>query len=210
MVGLLASRAGSWSEAIFLTMLPWFSLGAVGAVIALIAVSAEPLGESHRRAAQTVAPIAISREDRGAFTLVRFGSDEPTACAIPGRSPEILISTALEEALTTAQLRAVVAHEYAHLRHRHGWAVRAAEINALCLPRALPAGRRLRKATLLLIELIADDIAAKQAGPANLANALVRIGRITADPTLDLRAERMTLRRWPVASRRRVPEPVRI
>lgn len=208
--GMAASDAPSPLEAVAVSAFAWVSLGIVGAVVALVSVAAEPLIYSYRDRVNRLVPVAVSREDRGRFTLVRFKSDEPVACAIPGRLPEILVSTALETALTPSELRAVLAHEYAHLRHQHGWAVRIAEVNALCLPRGVRAGRALKRATLLLVELIADDAAAKQVGAANLANALTRLAQVTGDMSLELRAARLTMRRWPMARRRRVPAPIRI
>ena len=155
--------------------------------------------------------MAKSREDRGQFILVRFESSEVLAFAVPGRPDEIMISTASEEALTTVQLRAVIAHQCAHLRYRHGWAVRIAEINAACLPQFLSAGPELRRATKLLIELIADDAAAKQVGAAkSWTTLLVRHSHLTGDTSMELRTERMTLRRWPTRFHRTVPEPVRV
>ncbi|MAB20717.1 MAG: hypothetical protein CMH33_07370 [Microbacterium sp.] len=155
------------------------------------------------------AAVARSREERDGFTLVRFRGDQLIACAVPGKHPEILLSTAMEETLTVSQLQAVLAHEYAHLRQRHGWAVRIAQINALCLSRVRP-GRALQRATVLLIELAADDAAARQAGAAHLANALTVLANAAGDESMHLRAVRLTARRWPSAARRRLPQAIRI
>ncbi|MGO2361589.1 MAG: M56 family metallopeptidase, partial [Brachybacterium tyrofermentans] len=183
-------------EGLLLTIAGWLSLGVLAAVIALVSATAEPLADSWREAVGRFAPVAVSREHSDGVTLVWFGSDEPVACAVPSGEPEIFLSTALKEMLSGPQLRAVIEHERAHLRQHHGWAVRIAEINALCLPKRFPAGRALKRATLLLIELIADDAAARRAGAVHLANALATMGRTTADPGLELRADRLTLRRW--------------
>lgn len=215
-VGLLLAAAVSASGVstaaggIALTLLAWMSLGSVGVLLGLLCIAAPPVARSHRRAVRSLGPMAISREPRRGFTLVRLRSAEPIACAVSGRSAEILLSTALEATLPPAQLQAVLAHEYAHLRYRHGWAVRIAEINARCLPGSLAAGRALRQATLRLVELIADDAAARQAGAAHLANALARMAALTGETSLELRAERLTMRRWRPARRCRVPEPIRI
>ena len=202
-----AQALSAW-EAITVTVAAWLGLGGSGAVIALVAASAQPLADSYRDAVAGIAPVATSRERRAGFTLVRFDADEPVAVAVPGRHPEILISSALERALTPPQLRAVLAHEVAHLRFRHGWAVRIAELNALCLPRPLRGARALKRATLLLVELMADDEAARRAGAANLANALQRLGDVTGDPGLQLRARRLAGRRWPVSARRRASRAI--
>lgn len=210
LAGVGAASAASATEATAVTLAAWLSLGVVGGVLAIVSSSAEPFARSWRASVDRLAPVAVARESRRGFTLVWFASDAPIACAVPSRSPEILVSTGLRDALTGPQLQAVIAHEYAHLRQRHGWAVRIAEINALCVPRRLRAGHALRRATLLLVELIADDSAAQQAGAVHLANALTVIGRSSADPGMQLRAERLALRSWPPASACRVPGPIRI
>ncbi|MGP3536008.1 M56 family metallopeptidase [Microbacterium sp. RD1] len=202
---LAAAPSSDTGQAITVTLLAWMQLGAVGAVIGFVWVSAEPLADSQRGAIDELRSIAVSREQHRGYTLVWVDSAAPSAVAVPARKPQILVSTRLRELLSPAELRAVIAHEATHLRLRHGWAVRIAELSALCLPRALRAGRHLRRATLLLIELIADDAAAKRAGAVHLANALAKIGRAGNQPGLELRAERLTLRRWRHARRWRDP-----
>lgn len=199
-----ASHTPTGSETLLMTILGWAGLGAFGAIAAFVAVSAEPVLSSETGALHSLAPIAISREQRRGFTLVRFESDQPIAFAAPGRPPEILLSTGMESLLPSAQLQAVLAHEYAHLRQHHAWATRIARINALCLPRTHSA-RALRRATTLLVELAADDQAARLAGPAHLANALSTLAAASNDAGLELRAERLVDKRWPGAVKRRRP-----
>lgn len=200
----------SASPSLVASLLAWGGVVALAAVLALASGASEPLVTSYRRSLRRLGPVAVSREDRGAFTLVRFVSEHPAAVAVPGRRPEILVSSALEEALTTAQLRCVVAHEYAHLRGHHGLLVRLAELNAACLPRFLPAGRELRKATVMLVELVADDVAARQAGGVQVAVALEELARFSGEPGFLVRAER--LRALPGAGAVGVglPVPVRL
>ena len=166
-----ASEATPHDQAILLTVAAWLGLGGVGALVAFVAVASGPMRAGAEDSRAVNAAIASAREERAGFTLVRFSSPQLIACVVPGRRPEILLSSAMEQALSLPQLQAVLAHEFAHLRQRHGWAMRIAELNALCLPRTRP-GRALKRATVLLIELAADDVAARQAGAANLANAL--------------------------------------
>lgn len=206
---LIASTTAQSAEALLVTVSGWLGLGAFGAVIAFVASSASAVVSHDSAARESMAAVARAREERDGFTLVRFASDRPIACAVPGRHPEILVSSAMEEALTLPQLQAVLAHEYAHLRQWHGWALRIAQVNALCLPNARP-GRALRRATGLLIELAADDAAARQAGAANLANALTVLARTTDQDAMHLRADRLAARRWPSPSRRRLPQAIRL
>ncbi|MGF3057477.1 M56 family metallopeptidase [Microbacterium sp. YY-01] len=203
-----ASESASAREAVFLSVAGWLALGFFGAMLALVSVSVAPLVELNMQRTEALAPIASSREDYGRFTLVRFESSELVAFAVPGRKPEIFLSCAVERSLTQAQLRSVIAHEYAHLRQRHWWALRIAQINAMCLGGLRP-GRALQRATTILIELAADDAAARQTGAANLANALAVLGKASGDQSMHLRAERLTARRWPRAARRRLPNVLR-
>nr|WP_231747366.1 M56 family metallopeptidase [Auraticoccus cholistanensis] len=129
-------------------------------------------------------------------------SERALACALPGRLPggsgarhRVVVSSGLARALTPAELRAVMQHELAHLRLHHPVLVRLARLNAACLP-LLPGARELHRVTGLLVELIADDAAARRCGSAPLARALTTIGTREGDESMLLRAER--LRRSPV------------
>lgn len=204
-----ASAVHPHTGAVLLTAAAWLGLGGFGAMIAFVMASASTVVAHDGATEQALTSIAYYREQRDGFTLVRFESNQHVACAVPGRHPEILVSTAMEEALSLPQLQAVLAHEYAHLRARHGWAIRIARVNAACLPNTRP-GQTFQQATRLLIELAADDTAARQAGAANLANALSTLADITGAKGMRLRAERLAARRWPPADRRRLPEAVRI
>lgn len=199
-----AEHAHSLWESGALGLFSWVILAVVGALFAYAATSSEPVQQSSRAQAALLLPLVSSTEERGGFELARCESSLSFACALPGTEPRILVTTGLERALTPRQFDAILAHEYAHLRQRHNWAVRIADVNALCFP-SLAAGTALRRATRLLVELIADDTAARQVGPAELANALVRLSELGADPGMALRAERLAQRRWPRAVQRRVP-----
>ncbi|MFA7498031.1 MAG: M56 family peptidase, partial [Leucobacter sp.] len=100
------------------------------------------------------------------------------------------------------------AHEFAHLRHQHGLAIRIAQLNALLLP-GTRASRALERTTRLQIELAADDAAARQVGAAHLANALTVLAAATHDVGMTLRAQRLTRKRWPAAQHRRLPQGLR-
>lgn len=209
-VRAVQSTSADQFTAVAITLLAWAGFGAVGVGLSVAVSNASRVNQSQRYSILALAPVALSREDRGNFTLVRFESTEPVACAVPGSENEILLSTSLENALPVAEVRAILAHEYAHLHHRHGWAVAIARLNAACLPRFLPAGRKLNRATLRLIELAADDAAARQTGAVHLANALAHMSELTGEASLDLRAERIAMRRWRPARLCRMPEPIRI
>ncbi|MGB3413771.1 MAG: M56 family metallopeptidase [Microbacteriaceae bacterium] len=195
-----------WSS-IFVTIIAWVSLFLLGGFLALIVTANEPLIESQRRTRAQLTPAGATDGGDKKLRVSSFESEEYFAYALPGKQPQILVSSPLISALNRQQLQAVLAHEYAHLQQRHHWAMRIAEVNARCLPR-IRAGQKLKRATMLLIELIADDTAAKQVGPAPLANALSRLGSLSHDEAMQIRAERLTGRSWPAQKRRRIPETI--
>lgn len=204
------SPGASPVEVTLTVVIAWLGLAALGAAAAHVLGSAEPLATAAGHTPTLTAAVASSREPHPGFTLIRVQTNDPVVCAVAGAEPAIWLSSGAERLLTRDQLRAVLAHEYAHLRGRHHWARRIAALNARCLPRTLAAGPALQRATALLVELIADDAAARQAGPAELANALAILSRATAAPGMELRAERLTRRRWPGPSRRRLPRALRL
>jgi len=181
----------------------WVAAGISGAFLVFVFTFAGSL-QSLRPASHSHA-VAYARDEHIGFTLVRFHSEKPEAYAVPGRRPEIFVSSAMEQLLTPPQLQAVLAHEFAHLRHQHGLAIRIAQLNTLVLP-GTRASRALERATRLQIELAADDAAARQVGAAHLANALIVLAAATHDVGMTLRAERLTRKRWPTPQRRRIPQ----
>jgi Zn-dependent protease with chaperone function len=108
--------------------------------------------------------------------------DHPAAAAyyLPGPAGCVVVSTGALDALTDGELAAVLAHEHAHARGRHHLAL--APFHAL--RRALPFGPFVRVATLveLLLEMCADDRAARDHGPAPLAAALRRFHELGGSP----------------------------
>ena len=207
--GLASEHSDGHWQSIADTVAAWLSLAVLGGFLGLILTVNEPLIEQQRRTRSQLNPLIVSEDKRSGLSLVTFASDEELAVAFAGRPKRIFLATTLWKVLNHEQLQAVIAHEYAHLQLRHNWLMRISEVNARLLPR-LKAGQQLRRATLLLIELVADNRAAKQVGPAALANALTRLARQSNDPSLELRAERLTQQRWPHSSRRHIPRVIQL
>jgi len=149
---------------------------------AAVAVAASAGDESPRRraAARRTPPLVVH-------------SAEASAVSVPGRKPVIMISSRLREALTPAQLEAVVEHERGHLLQRHHLLLHLADLQYRCAP-ALPCARALERSVHLLVELAADDHAAHRCGYATTATALRALGEATGDPGLRLRAHRLERR----------------
>jgi Zn-dependent protease with chaperone function len=135
---------------------------AVAAVIAfVIAVRVRPGSEQEavRTAIRTGA--APTRIDGTRVAIVE--AEHALACAVPGRAGGVLLSTGLAARLTEDELQAVVAHEAAHLRERHDLLVGVAESIERAVP-WVPGARAMARSTRVLVELAADDAAARRVG----------------------------------------------
>jgi Zn-dependent protease with chaperone function len=99
----------------------------------------------------------------------------PLAWCLPGRAGPVVISTAALDRLNPVGLAAVLAHERAHQASRHHALVLIAEALRVGCP-WLPAARLARQHVAGLVELAADDTAARRCGRAALAAALAMLG----------------------------------
>ena len=104
-----------------------------------------------------------------------------------------MVSSRLRDTLTPAQLEAVVEHERGHLLQHHHLLVQLADLQYRCAP-VLPCARSLERSMHLLVELAADDHAARRCGRSTTASALRALGAATGDPSLPLRAHRLEVR----------------
>jgi Zn-dependent protease with chaperone function len=99
----------------------------------------------------------------------------PLAYCLPGLRPRLVLSRGTLDLLTSSELQAVVAHEQAHLAQRHDLVVLPFVALAATFP-AVPAVSTAQAEVALLVELMADDHAARRHDRAQLARALWKIG----------------------------------
>lgn len=112
--------------------------------------------------------------------LVVLPSDDPIAYALPGRPGHIVVSVGMLRALDEAERRVLLAHERAHLHHRHHRYLRVAELVAVAVPLLRPIRDRVRFAT----ERWADEVAAGAVGDRTLtARAIARAALATNSAT---------------------------
>ncbi|MFJ9820164.1 M48 family metalloprotease [Streptomyces sp. NPDC101151] len=103
--------------------------------------------------------------------LIVAASPVPQAFAVPGRPGRILVTSAMLGALRPAERRVLLAHERAHLAHRHGPLVTAATLAAAANPLLGPV----RSTVTFLVERWADEQAAATVGDRRTtARALAR------------------------------------
>lgn len=106
-------------------------------------------------------------------------SSRPFAFAEPGRSGGIIVSSAMLGALAAKERHALLAHEQAHLRHRHDLYLLVATF-ARGIPVLSTLASRLRHA----LERWADEEAAETTGDRLVvARAVARAALATVDPT---------------------------
>jgi Zn-dependent protease with chaperone function len=88
--------------------------------------------------------------------LVVADWEAPLAVAVPGRPGHVLVTSGMLRLLSPPERRAVLAHERAHLTHRHHLAVGAVGAAAAVNPLLIPA----RTTVTYLVERWADEEAA--------------------------------------------------
>ncbi|GFG71137.1 M56 family metallopeptidase [Mycolicibacter senuensis] len=107
--------------------------------------------------------------------VVAMAADQPTAyCVSGGRRQTVVVTTAALELLSSTDLAAVLAHERAHLRGRHHRIIATLNALAAALPR-LPLMRSAAKSVPALLEMCADDAAARDHGRESLLASLLTL-----------------------------------
>jgi len=124
--------------------------------------------------------------------------DLPLAYCLPGLRPRVVLSRGVLDLLREDEVRAVLAHEDAHVVQRHDLVVLPFAAFGTAFPRLRPV-RTASEQVALLVEMLADDRAARTHPPEVLARALCKVGSAsvpggglgaTADGVL-LRAQRL-------------------
>ncbi len=111
------------------------------------------------------------RSAHPADRVLVLDTDQPQAYATPAGGGRIVVTSGLLRALNADEQRVLLAHETAHLRHRHAWWVLAAELCAA----VNPSLRGVARSTAHAVERWADESAATEVGDRNLvARSLAR------------------------------------
>lgn len=137
------------------------------------------VARDRERQRQLLDLLARDLDGHGAHVLAH---DLPLAYCVPGGRGRIVLTTAARAALPAAELGAVVAHERAHLRGRHDLVLFGADVART----AFPWVTFFQVAHVQmggLIEMLADDSAARRAGRLPLVAALMDLGTFAARPS---------------------------
>lgn len=97
--------------------------------------------------------------------LVIVDADEPIAYAIAAAGGRIVVSNGMLRALAPDERAVLLAHEAAHLHHRHHVYVATADVAAAANPLLRPIARAVRRS----VERWADEVAADEVGDRRVA-----------------------------------------
>jgi Zn-dependent protease with chaperone function len=151
------SRYGQWSAEQLRDDSPFPRVIAIGATgLAVLSV-----GRAAVRGTRRIRLLlAVRQSCRGVGapgSLVVLDNDAPDAFATPGANGRIVVTRGLLRALSADERRALLAHEAAHLVHRHACWLLAAELAAAANPILTPTVRAVRHT----VERWADEDAAR-------------------------------------------------
>jgi Zn-dependent protease with chaperone function len=124
---------------------------------------------SHARAA-----LLVGRAIAGQARTVMLDDPRPAAYCVAGRPAAIVVTSGALAVLDPPQLRAVLAHESAHLAHRHHALATVTRGLAAAFP-GVPLFTRGAAEVSRLTEMAADDTAARASGRPALVTALIAI-----------------------------------
>ena len=168
-----AGRAGHWSADAVADRFP--VSGVVTAIAAVLAITLLAAAIAHMtRAVFSLAAAARSCRALGPGTggLVVVDDDRVAAYAVPALRGRTVVSRRLLRELDADERRAVLAHESAHLRHRHVVYIQLVELAAAANPCLRPSAVAVRRA----VESWADDVAATVVGDrVCVARALAKV-----------------------------------
>ncbi|GAA2429936.1 hypothetical protein GCM10010191_49180 [Actinomadura vinacea] len=116
----------------------------------------------------------VAREDGDHPDVLLLDHPIPVAYCLPSRWRPIVVSTGARKRLSPQQLKAVLEHERAHLRQRHHALLLFLDAVHALLP-WLPTVRLAKARVPLLLEMAADDAAARTSGNRALADALRQV-----------------------------------
>ena len=156
-------------------------LGSVALIVTAACVSAVVIGRVGR---SVIGLRARSHEHARAARMIGRPTDRPdvvvvdahlpAAYCVTGRPNAIVITTGALDALDRFQLAAVLAHENAHITGRHHQLLMVLRGLATSLPR-LPLFRSGAEAVAELLEMCADDTAARRCGTRPLLAGLLAL-----------------------------------
>jgi hypothetical protein len=170
------SRYGDWSPERLRAETPFPTIIAVGCGLLAVGSVTQASVVGTRRIRRMIAVRHACGPLGAPGSLVVLDDERPDAFATPGAGGRIVVTTGLLRALTAAERRALIAHEKAHLAHRHAWWLLATEVAAAANPLLRPTAAAIGHA----VERWADEDAAREVTDRRLvARTLARTALLT-------------------------------
>ena len=164
---------------------------ALGRALWSLATHVRALRRARRRQRRFIALLGAPQPDGAAL----IDTDLAMAYSVPGgRGGRIVLTRGAVERLSPAGRAAVVAHERAHLSGRHDLVLLGAEVAADAFG-VVPFFRHALVELRALVEMLADDAAARRTGASPLARALEDLGVAPSPPGALAVAQHATLNR---------------
>jgi len=132
------------------------------------------LARAYRGRRRHAARLDILAHPAPDFPALLIEHDVPAVYCLPGRLRRVVLTRGALDVLSHRQLRAVLAHEQAHLAGRHHLITAATEAFVRAFP-GLPLGRLAWTETAVLLEMVADDRASRTHSPSALAEAMCEV-----------------------------------
>ncbi len=112
----------------------------------------------------------------GDVPVLVLSSNKATAYAVPGGRGQVVVTSAMLDALNEEERRAMFAHEQAHLALGHHRFIRFGDLCASLLPVLRPLSRRITHAT----ERWADEVAADRIGSRSMVARAVALAGLAS------------------------------
>lgn len=164
------------------------AVSATGALLAVTVLArtgyclaAGLVATSRQRWRQVDALSLVARRHEPSGALLVDHSAALVYC-LPGRHQQVVLTTGALAALDRDQLAAVLAHERAHLGGRHDLVLAAAAALLRAFPR-IPVFQHAHRELARLVEMLADDVAARRNDRLTIATALVHLAEASAPAT---------------------------
>lgn len=167
---------GGWSIGDLPGGRPWEIVIEAVAGLLILAVSARSVRHVIVAGRQLAGAMSVCRSlDGSGGNLTVVDDDTFDTYAMPGLPGRIVASRQMLEALSAVERRVLLAHETAHLDHRHHLYTQLADLAAVANPMLRPVARAVRFG----VERWADEVAAAEVGDRRLAAvSLARAGLI--------------------------------
>jgi Zn-dependent protease with chaperone function len=156
-------------------------VGSIVVVVRLAAALSSELRRARRHRRSHLAMLRLAATPDGSLGALIVDHPAAAAYCLPGRAGHVILTSAAIALLDDDELTAVMAHERSHLRRRHHIVLGAAHAMARAVP-WLPGMRTAHQEQVRLVEMVADDAAARSSTPQAVASAVLRLAEGAGPP----------------------------